>query len=43
MQGVHYGVVPGMVSSQGHLLSVWNVLRPHNWWVRAGGHRDTEE
>lgn len=30
-QGVHYGVFPGEFDAQGGLMSVWNVLRPHNW------------
>ena len=31
-QGVHYGLFPGATDpDDGHLASVWNVVRPHNW------------
>lgn len=28
--GVHYGMFPGD-PAPGHPVTVWNVLRPHNW------------
>mmetsp|Transcript_38415 Transcript_38415/g.113946 ORF Transcript_38415/g.113946 Transcript_38415/m.113946 type:complete len:206 (+) Transcript_38415:187-804(+) len=29
--GVHYGTFPGTTDPSGKLLSVWVMLRPHNW------------
>ncbi len=35
LQGVHYGIFPGQSSFSGRMLTIWNALRPFNWWVNC--------